>query len=145
MKLNDAPKERRNLTARVLFALNRETVSNVARTYKNCKNTSEIVAVAWEPSDRSPRWSPTISHYVIDVENCVRRVFASREDSAELNAAWQRFLNGDGSIIDCASARMVKILGAAFRRSDLEPRTYFRTTRCYRNKPERNETCPQNV
>lgn len=137
MKSNDAPEVRRNLTARELLALRRERVSNVARTYENCVNTSHLVSVAWEPTDRSPRWSPTIANYKIDVTNCVRKAFAGREDEAELNSAWQRLLEGEREVIDATPAKMLRILSAAFGLSGLEPREYFRNVRTYNKKPER--------
>ncbi len=136
MKFNQASEVRRNLTARELLALQWETVSNVARTYENCLNTSHIVSVAWEQSDRSPRWTPTIGHYKIDVENCIRKAFAGREDELELNASWQHFLKGERATIGPTIAKMLRILSAAFRRSGLEPWEYFRSLRCYNKKPE---------
>src|SRR5580698_5590510 len=105
MKTSKAPEGGRNLTARELLALQRETVSNVARTYENCLNISRLVSVAWEQTDRSPRWSPTIAHFKIDVTNCIRKAFAGRQDEAELYAAWQRLLEGERAVIDATSAK----------------------------------------
>lgn len=122
---------------RELFALNREIVRNVARTYENCKNVSKVAAVAWEPSQRSPKWSPAIAHYGIDVENTIRKAFDGREDKKELHAAWKKFLESDETIIDKGTARMIRILASAFRRCGIEPRAYFRASRFYNQKSER--------
>ncbi|HWZ50198.1 MAG TPA: hypothetical protein VNW54_01920 [Granulicella sp.] len=127
---------RRNLTKRELFQLQRETVGNVVRTYINARNASEVVAVTYDPGDRSPRWSENIAAFKIDVENTVRRAFAGREDEAELKHAWRELLDSGGVVIDTKQQRCIRLLAAAFRQHGLEPRAYFANPRCYRTKPK---------
>lgn len=118
--------------------LQREAVGNIAKTYLKIVNLSNLVAVAWDPKARSPRWTHDLAHYRIDVERCLTRAFADREDRKALEEAWDKFVDNEAQpqVIDATTARMLRILSANFERAELNPKTYFQNPRCYRTKPE---------
>jgi hypothetical protein len=111
-----------------LNARRREIVLNVARAYRTCKELPPIVAINHDATHRSNRWTPDSCHFVIDVEHGLAYAIAEKVDEEALRGAWER-LQGEDSVTDKTTERLIKFVGPVFDRRGLHPAAYFRQDR----------------
>lgn len=125
-----------NLTQREIFSLQMKLVEAVARCYLITRDLPVLSSSDYDPipAARSRRWTPDSCHYIVDVENTVRRALKGKPDEGELRDTWQALLDREG-VAGKTDERLVRILGPVFRRNRLDPADYFRTIR--KGSPQR--------
>ena len=114
------------------FAEQRELVQAVAQTYREVSSFSVLIAFnpGRDASDPSPdRWSPTICHFRVDVQNTVQRVIEAKPEHERraLWEAWESLVSDDPKFYP-KTQKLIRLLAEPFFMKRLHPRLYFRAS-----------------